>query len=62
MTDEIEPIYQEFPGWKNDLTNCKSKSDLPAELVSYLEYIEKETGVKVDYLSVGPDRTQTIKL
>ncbi len=62
MTDDIEPVYKEISGWKSDITNCKTKSDLPAELISYLDYIEKETGVKVDYLSVGPDRTQTIKL
>ncbi|PLX07504.1 MAG: adenylosuccinate synthase [Marinilabiliales bacterium] len=62
ITDDIEPVYTELPGWKSDITKCKSKSDLPAELISYLDYIEKETGVKVDYLSVGPDRTQTIKL
>jgi len=60
INDEIEPVYKEFPGWKSDITECKKKEELPAELISYLEYLENETGVEVKYLSVGPDRTQTI--
>lgn len=62
MNDEIEPIYEELPGWKSDITNCKKTSDLPIELINYLKYISVKTGVKVKYLSVGPDRTQTIKI
>ncbi len=62
MNDDIKPVYKEIQGWKTDITNCKTKAELPAELISYLDYIEKETSVKIDYLSVGPDRVQTIKL
>ncbi|MDD4150894.1 MAG: adenylosuccinate synthase, partial [Bacteroidales bacterium] len=62
MTDELEPIYEELPGWKSDITNCKKIEDLPVELRNYIKYLEVQTGVKVKYLSVGPDRTQTIKI
>jgi adenylosuccinate synthase len=62
MTDKLEPIYEELPGWKSDITNCKKIEDLPVELRNYIKYLEVQTGVKVKYLSVGPDRTQTIKI
>lgn len=58
----IEPIYEELPGWKKDISNCKKTADLPIELINYLKYITIKTGIKVKYLSVGPDRTQTIKI
>ncbi|MDD3740156.1 MAG: adenylosuccinate synthase [Bacteroidales bacterium] len=62
INDSIEPIFEELPGWKKDITNCKKTKDLPIELLNYLKYISLKTGVKVKYLSVGPDRTQTIKI
>ncbi|MDR2009193.1 MAG: adenylosuccinate synthase [Bacteroidales bacterium] len=62
LNTDIEIIYEELPGWKTDLTNCKKQKNLPAELINYLKYIHIKTGVKVKYVSVGPDRTQTIKL
>lgn len=62
MTDDIEPVYEELPGWKTDITNCKKIEDLPVELRNYIKYLEVQTGVKVKYLSVGPDRIQTIKI
>ncbi len=62
VDDNIKPEYIEMPGWKSDISQCKSKEELPAELINYLDFIEKETGVPVVYLSVGPDRLQTIEL
>jgi len=62
INDNIQPVYEELPGWKNDLTNCKETKELPVELLKYLEFISNHTGIKVEYLSVGPDRTQTIKI
>jgi adenylosuccinate synthase len=62
MNDNIEPIYEELPGWKTDISHCRKTSELPVELINYLKYIHAKTGVKVKYLSVGPDREQTIKI
>jgi adenylosuccinate synthase len=62
LCDDIEPIYDELPGWKTDISNCKEVEELPVELKNYLTYISVKTGVKIKYLSVGPDRLQTIKL
>ena len=59
---KIEPVYKEFKGWKKDLTKCKTAKDLPAAFKRYIAFIEKEVGVKIAYVSVGPDRSQTIKL
>lgn len=58
----IEPLYKEFKGWKKDLTKCKGADELPAAFKRYIAFIEKELGVKISYVSVGPDRSQTIKL
>lgn len=57
---EIKPVFKEFKGWKEDITKIKSYLELPVELKQYVEYIEKETGVPVSIVSVGPDRDETI--
>lgn len=56
----IEPVYIEMDGWKNDICNVKNFEELPIELIKYIEYIEKETGVPVTIVSIGPNRDQTI--
>ena len=58
--DKIEPLYKEFPCWKEDLTGLTDMSDLPKELIDYLAYLEKELETPITIVSVGPDRTQTI--
>ena len=58
--DKIEPIYKEFPCWKEDLTGLTDMSDLPKELIDYVAYLEKELETPITIVSVGPDRTQTI--
>jgi adenylosuccinate synthase len=57
---EIEPVYKDFPGWKRDLTKITKEEDLPFEFMNYVRFIEKETGVPVEIISLGPDRSQTI--
>ena len=56
----IEPIYKEFPCWKEDLTGINTMSDLPKELIDYIVYLEKELETPITIVSVGPDRIQTI--
>lgn len=56
----IQPIYKEFKGWKEDITDVKHEKDLPLALMDYIAFIEKELNVPVKVISVGPDRTQTI--
>jgi adenylosuccinate synthase len=56
----VEPIYSEIKGWKEDLTSMTSEESLPEELISYIKYIEDFVEVPVKIVSVGPDRKQTI--
>ena len=57
---KIEPVYKDFKGWKCNINNIRRYEDFPAELKTYVEYIERETGVPVVIISVGPDREETI--
>ncbi|WP_192600167.1 adenylosuccinate synthase [Sporosarcina limicola] len=56
---ECEPIYEELPGWSEDVTSCKSLNELPTNARHYLERISQLTGVQLSIFSVGPDRNQT---
>lgn len=54
------PIYKELNGWNKDLTGMNNLDQIPRELNEYILFIEKETGVPITIVSVGPDRTQTL--
>lgn len=58
---EIEPVYVELPGWQTPMTAVKSEAEFPARFSEYVAFLEKELGVPVAIVSVGPDRTQTIE-
>jgi adenylosuccinate synthase len=60
VTDDLEPVYTEFPGWKCDICKVRRYEDFPQEFKNYVEFIEAETGVPVKIISVGPDREETI--
>lgn len=60
VTTEVKPVYKELPGWKTDLTKLSSIEEIPAELNSYVEYLEQELNVPITIVSVGPDRKQTL--
>jgi adenylosuccinate synthase len=55
-----EPVYEAWPGWKDDLTGMRQWDDLPHAARRYLQRIEELVGVPVTIVSVGPDRQQTI--
>ena len=56
----VKPIYKKFKGWKEDLTGMTTMTDLPQELLAYIDFIEKELDIPITIVSVGPDRKQTI--
>lgn len=58
--DDVEPVYTELPGWKCDMTKLTKEEELPEAFVNYIKFLEKELGVPVKYVSIGPDREQTI--
>ena len=61
ITDDVKPVYTEFEGWKCDLRECRRYEDFPEAFRRYVEFIERETGVPVKIISVGPDRGETIE-
>ena len=60
VTEGLEPVYTEFKGWKTPISGIRKYEDFPAEFKTYVEFIEKETGVPIKIISVGPDRQETI--
>jgi len=58
--DDVEPIYKEFEGWQEDLTQMTSAEEFPKNFTNYISFIEDFIGVPVKVVSVGPDRKQTI--
>jgi adenylosuccinate synthase len=56
-----EPIYLELPGWTEDITGCRRFRDLPVNARRYVSFIERELGVPIQYIGVGPERTQIIE-
>ena len=60
--DACEPVFEEFPGWDEDIGNVRKWNDLPQNARKYLKAIEDISGVAVDIVSVGPSREATIIL
>jgi len=56
------PVLKELDGWNEDLTGIQAMEEIPAKLKAYIDYLEAELNVPVKYLSVGPDRKQTLVL
>lgn len=59
---ECEPVYEELPGWNEDITGAQSLSDLPMSAQHYVERITHLTGIPLTLFSVGPGREQTIQV
>lgn len=57
---EAKPVYRALPGWKQDITGARKLSDLPAGARRYVDTVSELVGKPVAYISVGPDREQTI--
>jgi len=57
--EACKPIYDELPGWDEDITGVKTLAELPENARNYLKRIEELVGVKIATFSVGPDREQT---
>ena len=54
------PIYEELPGWRCDISHCRSFEELPKQAQDYICYLEELAGVPVSIIAVGPERNQTI--
>ncbi len=60
ITEGVEPVYKELPGWKTNMTKMKSESEFPEKFNDYLDFLEDYLEVPIKIVSVGPDRQQTI--
>ncbi len=61
--DELKsctPIYEELPGFDEDISKVRRYDDLPQNAKNYVEYIEKKIGCKISMVGVGPDRSQSL--
>lgn len=58
--EHVTPVYEPMPGWKEDISACKTWDELPEAARAYVLRLEELSGVPVSMVSVGPDRNQTI--
>lgn len=58
--DDISPIYEDLPGWSEDLTGLSSIDEIPQTLNNYITYLEERLEIPITIVSVGPDRSQTL--
>ena len=56
----MEPVYIDFQGWEADISEIREFDKLPEALKLFIDFIEKQTGVPLTMVSVGPDREETI--
>jgi adenylosuccinate synthase len=59
VNEKIIPVYTELPGWNTAISGTSEK-DVPANLLNYINFLEKALNVPISLISIGPDRSQTI--
>ncbi len=57
--EKCVPIYEEIPGWHEDISKIENYQDFPQEAKNYVKRLEELTGIKTAIVSVGPKRSQT---
>jgi adenylosuccinate synthase len=57
---EVEPVWEELPGWQAEIRDCRTVADLPANARAYVERMSELAGVPLKIVSVGPERAATI--
>ena len=60
VEEGIDPVYEEMPGWKADMTTMTSEDEFPKEFKDYISFLEKQLETPIKIISIGPDRAQTI--
>lgn len=61
LSNKVKPLYISLPGWNQSLSDIHSYSGLPEKLKEYTDFIEKDAGLPVKILSLGPGREETIQ-
>ncbi|GEL76348.1 adenylosuccinate synthase [Tenuibacillus multivorans] len=60
VLENCKPIYEEMPGWKDDIRQVRSFDQLPLQAQNYVKRLEELIGTQISIFSVGPDRDQTV--
>ncbi|HEU4480586.1 MAG TPA: adenylosuccinate synthase [Actinomycetota bacterium] len=60
--NKCRPVFEEFPGWSDDITGARSLEDLPKAARSYLENVEELLATPISWASVGPARDQIVEV
>lgn len=60
MLSKVKPVYKTLKGWQSKTNGIKSYKDLPKEAKDYLKEIEKQIGVKISFISTGPETENII--
>jgi len=61
IADKLKPSYEEIPGFKKDISKIREFNRLPDQAKEYVKLIEHYTGLKIKYISVGPERDAILK-
>jgi adenylosuccinate synthase len=59
---QAKPVYEKWAGWRDSTANCRRWDDLPKEARAYIHRLSELAGIKVDYVSVGPERDQMFEV
>ena len=59
---DIEPVYEELPGWSESTVGLTSIDQLPENARAYIRFLEEQIEAPIDIISTGPDRVETIIL
>jgi adenylosuccinate synthase len=59
--ERVVPVYEDLPGWRRELRLCREASELPAAATALLDLVEREVGVPVRFVGVGPDRDDVVQ-
>ena len=58
--ERVKPVYEEMPGWQTDISGILEYDKLPEQTIKYIEKLEELLSCPVNFISVGPERNQTI--
>jgi len=61
VVHHVTPVYEEFPGWKCNISGITTREELPAEALAYLVALEAQVGVPIGLVGVGPGREQYLR-
>ena len=60
--NKCKPVFEELPGWSEDISGARTVTDLPKEARAYLESLERLTNTPVSWATVGPQRDEIVKI